>query len=170
MSQERIFKELVTELAKDGVITPSEYAILIEKGKDLGLDKNAIDLLIKLELPSFDSSNLGRTSSTSLKNEYSKSQSYTFKSAITRGGDILAPDVIIIERNTVTYKKRNKFLINVDSITISIDKIASVELDTSIWGTDIIIKTFGTGEIIGKKFTKSDAKEIQRLIRERQNN
>ena len=66
-------------------------------------------------------------------------------------------------------KKRNKYLINVDSISIPISKISSVELDSSLWGTDIIIKSVGAGEIIGKKFTKSDAKEIRRLIQEKQN-
>lgn len=168
MSKEKIFKELIASMAEDGEISSSEYAILIEKGKDLGLAQRTVDLLIKLEL--------AETSSHRFKddkeNDFLESDEvgeYVFKSAITRGGSILIPDRIIIDDNTVTYKKRNKHLINVDSISVPISKISSVELDTSIWGTDIIIKTFGAGEIVGRKFTKSEAKEIKRLIQERQN-
>ncbi|MDY0217126.1 MAG: hypothetical protein RBS19_09235 [Bacteroidales bacterium] len=168
MSKEKIFKELIASMAEDDEISPSEYAILIEKGKDLGLEQRTVDLLIKLEL--------AETSSHRFKDDKENDfvepdpvEEYVFKSAITRGGSILIPDRIIISDNTVTYKKRNKHLINVDSISIPISKISSVELDTSIWGTDIIIKSFGAGEIVGRKFTKSEAKEIKRLIQERQN-
>lgn len=93
--------------------------------------------------------------------------SHTFKSSIIRGGSILTPDIIIIEDDAVVYKKRNKYLINVDTITIPISKITSVELDTSLWGTDIIIKTQGMGKIVAKNFSKSDAKKIRNLILER---
>lgn len=164
MSKEKIFKELVVEMAKDGEISPSEYAILLEKGKDLGFDKSTVDLLIKLELSDVSVENY----TNNIESASEDSRQFCFKSAITRGGGILTPDIIIIDKVTVTFKKRNKYLINVDSITVPISKIASVEIDTSLWGTDIIIKTFGAGEIIGRKFTKSDAKEIKRLIQERQ--
>ncbi len=168
MSKEKIFKELIVEMAKDGEVSSSEYEILLEKGKDLGFDKNTVDLLIKLELAdssdrSFDDEKDNDTT------EQVEDEDHVFKSAITRGGAILTPDIIIINNNSVTYKKRNKYLINVDSITISISKISSIEIDSGLWGTDIIIKSYGEGEIVGKKFIKSDAKEIKRLIQERQN-
>lgn len=167
MSKEKIFKELITELAKDGEISSSGYKILLEKGKDLGFDKNTVDLLIKLEL----SDSLDRNFDTEKDNfpaEQIEVGEYIFKSAITRGGSVLTPDIIIISNKSVTYKKRNKYLINVDSVSIPISKISSVEIDSGLLGTDIIIKSFGAGEIIGKKFIKSDAKEIRRLIQERQ--
>jgi len=167
MSKEKIFKELIAEIAKDGDISSSEYSILLEKGKDLGFDKNTVDLLIKLEISDFAEDNYNENIESDLGETEDDGQ-YKFKSAITRGGGVLTPDIIVIDNDSVTYKKRNKYLINVDSITVPISKISSVELDTSLWGTDIIIKTFGAGEIIGKKFTKSDAKEIKRLIQERQ--
>ncbi|MEI6697250.1 MAG: hypothetical protein WCO13_14445 [Bacteroidota bacterium] len=168
MSKEKIFKELIAEMAKDGDVSSSGYEILLEKGKDLGFDKNTVDLLIKLELAyssdrSFDDKKDNDTT------EQVEDGEHIFKSAVTRGGAILTPDIIIINDNSVTYKKRNKYLINVDSICIPISKISSVELDSGLWGTDIIIKSFGEGEIVGKKFIKSDAKEIKRLIQERQN-
>lgn len=94
-------------------------------------------------------------------------QKYIFKSAITRGGAVLTPDIITIDEKSVTYKKRKKNLITSDSISIPISKISSVELDTNIVGTDIIIKSFGAGQIHGKDFTKSDANEIKRIIEDR---
>ncbi len=167
MSKEKLFKELIANMSEDGEITSSEYEILLEKGKDLGFDKKTVDLLIEMELSEF-SENSYSNDSESEKSEIEDNETLTFESAITRGGGILTPDIIIIDSDSVTYKKRNKYLINVDSITVPISKISSVELDTSLWGTDIIIKTFGAGEIIGKKFTKSDAKQIRKLIQERQ--
>jgi len=166
MSKEKIFKELIAVIAKDGDVSSSEYSILLEKGKDLGFDKSTVDLLIKLEFSDFAEDNYNENIESDLVETEDDGQ-YKFKSAITRGGGVLTPDIIVIDNDSVTYKKRNKYLINVDSITVPISKISSVELDTSLWGTDIIIKTFGAGEIIGKKFTKSDAKEIKRLIQER---
>lgn len=166
MSKEKIFKELISEMAKDGEISPSEYTILIEKGKDLGLTKKMVDLLIKLELT--DHSEKGFHSPDSSATVDDNTSTHTFRSAITRGGSILLPDRIIIDANSVTYQKRNKHFINVDTITVSINKISSVTIDTSIWGTDIYIKTFGAGEIIGKRFTKSDALKIKEIITQRQ--
>lgn len=94
-------------------------------------------------------------------------EEHTFRSAITRGGSVLTPDIITIAQNKVIYKKRNSYLINVDTISIPISKISSVELDTSLWGSDIIIQSYGGIQIIGKKFTKWDAQKIKSLILER---
>jgi|GEM_PF-755981 len=94
---------------------------------------------------------------------------HEFRSAITRLGPVLTPHIIKIYKDKVEYRKRNKHLINVDSLVIPINRIASVLVDTSIWGTDVIIKSYGAGKIVGKNFSKSDAKKIHRLIQERQN-
>jgi hypothetical protein len=51
-----------------------------------------------------------------------------------------------------------------DSITIPIDKVSQVELETSLIGTDIIIRGKGFGQIKGTNFKKSDAKKIESLI------
>ena len=169
MSKERIFKELISEMAKDGEISSSEYEILLEKGKDLGFDSKTIDILIKLELEE-SSDNNSHNNNDEEDSSDNENNEFVFKSAITRGGSIITPDIIIVSENAITYKKRNKYLINFDSITIPISKISSVEVHSSLFGTDIIIKSFGEGEITGKKFVKSDAKEIKRLIEERQNN
>lgn len=89
---------------------------------------------------------------------------HEFKSSITRGGGILTPDHITIDQNYVTWKKRNKFLIGYDSISIPIEKISSIELDDKIWGVDISIKSIGSGSIHVKCFTASDAQKIKQLL------
>mgnify|MGYP001769975658 CR=1 FL=1 len=88
----------------------------------------------------------------------------TFTSDISRFGNIIRPDNIIINPNSVTFKKRNKNLFNFDEKTIRINNIASVEVNASILGTSIIIKSYGGDEIIGRKFNITDAKEIKKLI------
>lgn len=173
MSKERIFKKLLAAMAKDGEITSSEYAILIEKGKDLGFDSETVDLLIEMELAETSSSGFRHNEYDELDIEIEEEipnldEVHNFKAAITRGGSLLTPNRIKITADTVIFKKRNKHLINVDSISIPIVKISSVELDTGILGTDIIIKSYGSGNIIAKKFTRSDARKIRELISERQ--
>jgi len=167
MSKEKIFKELISEMKKNGDVSSTGYEILLEKGEDLGFDKNTVDLLIKLELADSSERSFDDEKNNDIAEDVVDGE-HIFKSAITRGGAVLTPDIIIINENTVTYKKRNKYLINVDSITIPISKISSIEIDSGLWGTDVIIKSYGEGEIVGKKFIKSDAKEIKRLIQERQ--
>jgi hypothetical protein len=87
-----------------------------------------------------------------------------FKSRITRLGPLLTPYVIEVDDNFVTFRKRNSYLLNVDSMSIPISKISSVNVDANILGTEIIITSFGEGEIRAKKFSLSDAKEIKQLI------
>ena len=89
---------------------------------------------------------------------------YEFKSAITRGGGILTPEHIIINERTVTWRKRNKILIGVDSISIALDKISSLELDDKVWGVDIKIHSFGGISIFAKCFNAADAKKIKALL------
>lgn len=87
-----------------------------------------------------------------------------FSSSVTRGGNLLTPDKIIITDGAVTWRKRSAILIGSNSLSIPIKKIASVELKVGLVGTDIIIKSFGSGEIHAENFTKSDAKEIKSLL------
>lgn len=89
---------------------------------------------------------------------------YEFSSAITRGGNAFTPEKIIITDSLIVWKKRNKFLIGFDSISIPISSISSVEIDQKIWGADITIYSLGSGKIVAKNFTGSDAKKIKALI------
>ncbi len=176
MSKEKFFKELIAELVSSGEISGSAYSILLMKGEELGLTKTAVDLLIKLEQgqntdkeasvgePKAEVAGAGKKQPES----FFDNSEYEFTSAITRGGSILTPDKIIVSATSVPFKKRNKYLINTDTISIPIKNVASIEIDTSILGSDIIIKSYGAGRIEGKKFTKTDALEIKRLIEQRQ--
>ena len=92
---------------------------------------------------------------------------FVFKSSISRFGSILTPHIIEIDDHFIVYKKRNKNLINVDILSIPISKIAAIELNTALVGTDIIIRSVGLGEIRAKNFTLGDAKQIKELIEAR---
>ena len=96
--------------------------------------------------------------------EYNSHERKEFSSSVSRGGDILNPDRIIIENGNITWTKRSKILIGSESITIPLDKVASVELKTAIVGTDIIIRSNGRGSIHAENFATSDAKEIKSLL------
>lgn len=95
---------------------------------------------------------------------YGSGDIHTFSSAITRGGDIVNPDKIIIEADKITWKKRSKYLIGGESKTIPTDKISSVDLKVGVIGTDIIIRSYGSGIIHAENFTKSDAEKIKSLL------
>ncbi len=169
MSQEKIFSQLISEMAKNGNISSAEYNLLSIKAKELGLSKKALDLMIKMELSDspIESAHQEEMAPQQLNEErINKPEKFreVFRSAITRFGSILTPDILIVTNDHVTYRKRNKTLINVDSISILLEKISSVEIDTSLLGTDIIIKSYGAGKIVCKKFTLSDAKKVKELI------
>jgi hypothetical protein len=87
-----------------------------------------------------------------------------FSSSITRGGNIFTPEKIIISDLLITWKKRNKYLIGFDSISISRDKISSVEVQNKIWGVDIIVTSNGLSKITAKNFTGFDAKKIKEIL------
>ena len=87
-----------------------------------------------------------------------------FTAAITRGASLVNPDTIEITDRFVVYKKRKIYLIGYDSISIPLSKISSVEINTGLIGSDIIIQSFGEGTITAHRFTLQDAKEIRRLI------
>jgi hypothetical protein len=89
---------------------------------------------------------------------------FEFQSSITRGGEVLRPDHIIINQENITWRKRNKYLIGYDSISIPIGKISSIELDDKIWGVDITIKGIGSSSITAKCFTAADANKIKELL------
>jgi hypothetical protein len=94
---------------------------------------------------------------------------FEFSSSFTRGGNILTPEKIIISDLSITWKKRNKYLIGFDSISITRDKISSVEVQNKIWGADIIITSNGLSEISAKNFTVSDAQKIREILINTQN-
>lgn len=89
---------------------------------------------------------------------------FEFSSSVTRGGNILTPEKIIISDLLITWKKRNKYLIGFDSISITRDKISSVEVQNKIWGADIIVTCNGLSKIMAKNFTVADVKKIKEIL------
>jgi hypothetical protein len=87
-----------------------------------------------------------------------------YTAALTRGASPINPDTIEINDRFVIFKKRRVYLIGFDKIIIPISKIASVEIDSGIIGTDITIQSYGMGVIKAHRFTLKDANEIKRLI------
>ena len=87
-----------------------------------------------------------------------------FKAAFTRGASPINPEIIEVTDKFVIYKKRKIYLIGYDTIMIPISKISSVEINTGLIGTEIIIQSFGEGTITAHRFSLNNAKEIKRLI------
>ena len=87
-----------------------------------------------------------------------------FKAAFTRGASPINPEMIEITDKFVIYKKRRIYLIGYDTIMIPISKISSVEINTGLIGSEIIIQSFGESTIKAHRFALNDAKEIKRLI------
>lgn len=102
----------------------------------------------------------------SYEDNNNKSFSHEFSSNILLGGNILTPDKIIINESGVTFIKRNKYLIGKDRVHISFKNIASVRVDRKLIDVNIIISSKGFEEIIGKNFSISAAKKIEKLINE----
>ncbi|MGA3013857.1 MAG: PH domain-containing protein [Bacteroidales bacterium] len=89
-----------------------------------------------------------------------------FIASFLRGASPINPDTIEITDNSVIFKKLKIYLLGYDTIVIPFSKISSVELNSSLIGTNITIKSFGEGTIEGHRFSLSDAKEMKRLIEE----
>lgn len=90
-----------------------------------------------------------------------------FKSKFLLGGNILSPDRIIITDREVIYKKRNRYLIGVDEVSIPLSRISSVEIDRKLIDATIIIHTYGNQTITANDFKISDAKKIKLEIENR---
>jgi hypothetical protein len=101
---------------------------------------------------------------------YNKSKKkLVFSSSVLVGGNILTPDRLILDDNGVTYEKRNKYLIGVDSSYLSYLNISYVKIDRRLLSSDIIISSKGADSIIAKDFLISDAKKIEAIIKSKLN-
>lgn len=101
--------------------------------------------------------------------ENSKIGSHEFKSSITRGGDAIFPEHIYVDDNEVTWEKKTG-VFSKDSKTIPMKNITQIDIETSLIGAKIKIRSKGFGFIQGENFTKSDVKEIKSLIEKAQGN
>jgi hypothetical protein len=90
-----------------------------------------------------------------------------FSSNILLGGSVVTPDRLILESTGVTYRKRNSYLIGVDSVSLSYANISAVRIDRKLISCTIIISSRGAEEIRAENFSIGDGKRIKTLILER---
>lgn len=98
---------------------------------------------------------------------------YTYSSseaALVANGhaaDVLTPWTIIIDTDdqTITIRKRNKYLIGVDEDTLAFRFIRRVTIDQHLIGADITIKAVG-GSLTAKCLDKSACKKIKQILME----
>lgn len=96
---------------------------------------------------------------------------YTYSSseaALVANGhaaDVLTPWQIIIDTDeqTITVRKRNKYLIGVDEDTLSFRFIRRVNIDQHLIGADITIQAVG-GKLTAKCLDKAACKRIKDLL------
>lgn len=114
-------------------------------------------------------SSLEKTLSSSDEQSFKSNDNWrlVFTSKLLLGGNVVRPDRLIIEQNSVVYEKRNKHLIGVDRTLIPISRIASVEIDRGIIRSKIIIYSKGSQAITVENFTISDGKKIKEEIEKR---
>ena len=81
--------------------------------------------------------------------------------------DVLCPWHIIVDTNeqTITIRKRNKYLIGVDEDTLAFRFIRRVTIDQHLIGADITIKAVG-GSLTAKCLDKSACKKIKQILME----
>ena len=101
--------------------------------------------------------------------ENAKIGSHSFKSSVTRGGDAIFPEHIYIDDKEVSWEKKTG-VFSKDSKTIPMKNITQIDIETSLIGAKIKIRSKGFGFIQGENFTKSDVKEIKSLIEKAQGN
>lgn len=76
--------------------------------------------------------------------------------------NVLFPDKIKIDAVNVTYYKGT--LVGYRTMVISRGSISSVRINKGLLFADIVIESKGGGLIVASGFTRSDAKEILRIL------
>ena len=79
--------------------------------------------------------------------------------------DLLTPWKVIVDldRETITVRKRNWYLIGVDEYILAFRYVRRIEIDSHLVGADISIRaTGGTAE--AKLLTKRDVKRIEEML------
>ena len=96
---------------------------------------------------------------------YSYSSSEAALLANGRAADILTPWQIEIDTDeqTITIRKRNKYLIGVDEDTLAFRVIRRVVVDEHLIGADITIQAVG-GKLTARCLDKSACKQIKQVL------
>ncbi len=90
-----------------------------------------------------------------------------FRASRWTRGNFLFPTYLEVSDKAITRRKRSWF--SQDEMTISISKVASVHIKTSMIWSDILIESSGgTDPMTSHGHTKADALRIKELIEEAQ--
>lgn len=93
-----------------------------------------------------------------------------FTSSSIRGGDTFYPDHIYVNDSEVRWEKKTG-VFSKDSKAIPMKSITQIDIESSFGdGSQITIRSKGAGKIVGNHFSKSDVREIERLINKVQSN
>lgn len=90
-----------------------------------------------------------------------------FKSSFTRGGSILAPEIICIDDKNVTWTKNRGFdwlYLLKDSLTIKKDRITSVTIIDHLIGVSLYIMTNGESDMMIRNLKLEDAEKMKSLL------
>jgi len=90
-----------------------------------------------------------------------------FKSALTRGGNVITPEKLVITDKIVQWSQNNgmrSLFLASKTITIPRGAIVGVEVDGKLIGSDIFIWTYSGQNILAQNFTTSDAKTIKQIL------
>lgn len=87
---------------------------------------------------------------------------YKFSASHITGGNVVFPDKLEIDDEKVTFYKAR--LIGYATTIIQRNNIGSVSLKAGLLFADIIIETNGGQVTIANGFTRSNAKQIQKLL------
>ena len=99
--------------------------------------------------------------------KYTYSSSEAALVANGHAADVLTPWQIIIDTDeqTITVRKRNKYLIGVDEDTLGFRFIRRVNIDQHLIGADITIQAVG-GKLTARCLEKSACKRIKEILME----
>jgi len=87
----------------------------------------------------------------------------TFVASRWTRGNILFPTVIVVNDTAVVRRKRSWF--SIDEMSIHLQRVASVRIDTGILWSDILIEsTGGSDPLASHGHRKEDAQRIRSLV------
>lgn len=92
------------------------------------------------------------------------SRRYEFQSHFIRGGNIILPEVIIIENEVITWSKRKVYLIGMDIKSMAISDVSQIDISIGVIGTDFTIYGRGENMIKARNFSRNDALRIKKII------
>lgn len=89
---------------------------------------------------------------------------HQFQSEAIRGGNIIRPQFITIDNNSITISQRSKFLISNNTQHIKINNITNIQIDKNPLFSKITIETNSGSTIIIDNLNNKDARQIVNLI------